>query len=164
MARAKPIPEGYHALTPYLRVKGASKAIEFYKNAFGAREVMRLADPGGRIGHAELEIGDSRLMISDEFPEMGLLAPHTSEEAPLVIHFYVEDVDSVLRMAVNAGARVVREAKDEFYGDRTCKLVDPFGHYWFVATHKEDVAQDEIEKRYKEFMRQMASSAQHRAS
>jgi PhnB protein len=163
MARAKPIPEGYHALTPYLRVKGAAGAIEFYKKAFSARELFRVAEPNGRVGHAELEIGDSRLMISDEFPEAGLFGPHSSEEAPLVIHLYVEDVDATARMAEQAGARVVKELKDEFYGDRTCKMLDPYGHYWFVATHKEDVESDEIQRRFTDFMRQMAS-AQQRAN
>jgi PhnB protein len=163
MGRAKPIPEGYHALTPYLRIKGAAEAIEFYRKAFGAREVFRLAEPNGRIGHAELEIGDSRLMISDEYPEAGLYGPHSSEEAPMVIHLYVEDVDATTRQASGAGARIVKEVRDEFYGDRTCKMVDPYGHYWFVATHKEDVEPDEMRRRYSNFMRQMAS-AQQRAN
>jgi len=163
MARAKPIPEGRHALTPYLRVKNAAEAIDFYKQAFGAQEMFRLAEPSGRIAHAELEIGDSRLMISDEFPEMGLFAPHGSEEAPMVIHLYVEDVDAIARMAAAAGGRIIKDVQDEFYGDRTCKLVDPFGHYWFVATHKEDLGMDEIQRRFAIFMRQMAS-AQQRAN
>jgi PhnB protein len=162
MARARPIPEGHHSLTPYLRVKGAVQAIEFYKNAFGASEVMRLVEPGGRIGHAELAVGDSRLMISDEFPEAGLLGPHGSEELPVVIHLYVDDVDAIARSAAAAGAKITRPVKDEFYGDRTCKMMDPFGHYWFVATHKEDVDVDELQKRFTKVMRQMAS-AQHQA-
>lgn len=163
MARARPIPEGHHAITPYLRVKEAVKAIDFYRQAFGAKEMFRLAEPSGRIAHAELEIGDSRLMISDEFPEMGLFAPHGSEEAPMVIYLYVEDVDAIARSASAAGARMVKDLKDEFYGDRTCKLVDPYGHYWFVATHKEDLDQDEIQRRFATSMRQMAS-AQQRAN
>jgi len=163
MARVKPIPEGCHALTPYLRVKEAAMAIEFYKMAFGAREIFRLSEPSGRIGHAELEIGDSRLMICDEFPEKGLFAPHGSDEAPMVIHLYVEDVDSIARHALAAGARIVNDVRDEFYGDRTCKLVDPYGHYWFVATHKEDVAPDELQRRFSILTRQMAS-AQQRAN
>jgi PhnB protein len=160
MARAKSIPEGHHALTPYLRVKDAARAIDFYKQAFGAQEMFRLAEPSGRIAHAELEIGDSRLMISDEFPEMGLFAPHSSEEAPMVIHLYVENVDAIAGAASAAGARMVKDVHDEFYGDRTCKLVDPFGHYWFVATHKEDLEMDEIQRRFTTFMRQMASAQQ----
>jgi PhnB protein len=163
MARAKPIPEGRHALTPYLRVKEAAGAIEFYKAAFGAREMFRLSEPSGRIGHAELEIGDSQLMICDEFPEKGLFAPRGSEEAPMVIHLYVEDVDDVARAALAAGARIINDVRDEFYGDRTCKLVDPYGHYWFVATHKEDVEPDEIRRRFSIFTRQ-AASAQQRAN
>jgi len=151
MAGAKTIPEGCHALTPYLCVKEAAMAIEFYKMAFGAREILRLSEPSGRIGHAELEIGDSRLMICDEFSEKGLFAPRGSEEAHMVIHLYVEDVDATARNALAAGARIINDVKDEFRGDRVCKLVDPYGHYWFVATHKEDVAPDELQRRFSFF-------------
>ncbi len=143
----KPIPEGYHTTTPYLCVKGAAEAIEFYKKAFGATEVMRMADPSGKVGHAELQFGDSRVMLADEFPEMGFLSPKTIGGTPVMMHLYVEDVDSIVPRAVAAGAKVTREVADQFYGDRGGQVEDPFGHKWYVATHKEDLAPEEIRKR-----------------
>ncbi|MGH9940963.1 MAG: VOC family protein [Pyrinomonadaceae bacterium] len=143
----KPIPEGYHTVTPYLCVEDAAVAIEFYRQAFGATELMRLADPGGKIGHAELVIGDSRVMIADEFPDMNFRSPRTIGGSPVIIHLYVEDADAVAGRAVAAGARLVREVKDQFYGDRGGSVEDPYGHVWFISTHKEDVSPEEINKR-----------------
>jgi len=147
MASAKPIPDGYHAVTPYLIVKGAARAIEFYEVAFGARELFRMPQPDGRVGHAELQIGDSRLMLADEHPEIGARSPQSIGGSPVTIHLYVPDVDATVARAVAAGARLDRPVADQFYGDRNGGLTDPFGHVWFVATHKEDVAPDELERR-----------------
>ena len=143
----KPIPDGYHSVTPYLIVKGADRAIEFYRRAFGARELYRMAQPDGRVGHAELEIGDSRVMLADEHPEIGARSPQSIGGSPVTIHLYVEDVDATVARAVEAGARVHRPVADQFYGDRNGGITDPFGHVWFVATHKEDVPPDELERR-----------------
>jgi len=143
----RPIPEGYQAITPYLIVTGAASAIEFYKHAFGAKELMRIPHPDGRIGHAELQLGDSRIMLADEFPEMGARSPMSLGGTPVHILFYVEDVDAVTTRALAAGAKMLRPVKDQFYGDRTGTLNDPFGHQWTIATHKEDVSADEIRKR-----------------
>jgi PhnB protein len=147
MASAKPIPDGYHAVTPYLIVKGAARAIDFYVKAFGARELFRMPQPDGRVGHAELQIGDSRVMLADEHPEIGARSPQAIGGSPVTIHLYVEDVDATVSRAVQAGARLDRPVADQFYGDRNGGLTDPFGHVWFVATHKEDVPPDELERR-----------------
>lgn len=148
MAKAKrAIPEGYHTTTPYLCVRGASDAIEFYKKAFGATELMRMGSPDGKVGHAELQIGDSRVMLADEFPEMGFLSPKTIGGSPVMMHLYVEDVDTTVPKAVAAGAKVTREVADQFYGDRGGQVEDPFGHKWYVATHKEDLTPEEIRTR-----------------
>jgi len=143
----KTIPEGHHAVTPYLSVKGAASAIDFYKKAFGATEVMRMPQPDGRIGHAELTIGDSRLMLADEFPDMNFRGPHSIGGTPVHLHLYVNDVDAVVAQAVAAGAKVLRPVQDQFYGDRTGSLSDPYGHVWHVATHKEDLTPDELRRR-----------------
>jgi PhnB protein len=143
----KPIPDGYHAVTPYLIVRGADRAIEFYTRAFGAKELFRFAQPDGRIGHAELEIGDSRVMLADEHPEMGIKSPQSIGGSPVGMTLYVPDVDATVARAVAAGATVTRAVKDQFYGDRTGTLSDPFGHIWYVSTHKEDVPADELERR-----------------
>lgn len=143
----KPIPEGYHSVTPYLVVKGAVRAIEFYEKAFGARQLFRMMGPDGRVGHAELEIGDSRLMLADEHPEIGARSPQSIGGSPVTIHLYVEDVDATVARALTAGAQLTRPVADQFYGDRNGGLTDPFGHVWFVATHKEDVPADELERR-----------------
>ncbi len=143
----KPIPDGYRGATPYLTVKCAADAIEFYKKAFGAIETMRIGDPGGKIGHAEIQIGEARLMLSDEYPEMNVLSPETIGGSPVVIHLYVEDVDAMAARAVEAGATVARPVADQFYGDRGGKFTDPFGHHWWIATHKEDVSPEEMKKR-----------------
>ena len=148
MAQApKPIPEGYHTATPYLIIKGAAAAIEFYKKAFGATELLRMAQPDGKIGHAEIKIGDSPIMLADEFPEMGARSPQSLGGSPVSVLLYVEDVDRVFNQAVAAGAKVARPVKDQFYGDRIGGVTDPFGHQWYIATHKEDVAPEELRKR-----------------
>jgi PhnB protein len=147
MPTVKPIPEGYHAVTPYLTVKDGARAIEFYRRAFGAKELFRIAQPDGRIGHAELEIGDSRIMLSDEFPEMGVKSPQTLGGTPITIYLYVDDVDATVRRAVDAGAQLMRPVADQFYGDRNGSVSDPFGHIWWVSTHKEDVPEEEMKRR-----------------
>jgi PhnB protein len=144
---ARPIPEGYHSVTPYLIVTGAASAIEFYKHAFGAKELMRIPHPDGRVGHAELQIGDSRIMLADEFPEMGARSPMTLGGTPVGIQLYVDDVDAVTRRALAAGAKTLRPVKDQFYGDRSGTLSDPFGHQWTISTHKEDVSLEEMQRR-----------------
>ena len=141
------IPDGYHVITPYLSIAGAAAAIDFYKKAFGAKERMRMESGPGRIGHAELEIGDSVVMLADEHPEMDFLGPKTRGGTSVTLHMYVKDVDAVFAQAVKAGARVTRPVKDEFYGDRTGSLEDPFGHVWHVATHKEELSDAEIRRR-----------------
>ena len=143
----KAIPEGHHAITPYLSIKGASDAIEFYKKAFGATEAMRLAQPDGRIGHAELQIGDSRIMLADEFPEMDFRSPPSIGGSPVHLHMYVANVDAVVSRAVAAGAKIVRPVQDQFYGDRLGTVADPYGHVWHVSTHKEDLSTEEMAKR-----------------
>ena len=146
-SKVKPIPEGYHSVTPYLCVKDAASALEFYKKALGATELMRMPHPGGKIGHAEIKIGDSMIMLADEFPEMGFRSPQTLGGSPVAIHLYVEDVDAVVGQAVANGAKLVKEVKDQFYGDRSGAVEDPFGHVWYISTHVEDVLPEEIEKR-----------------
>ena len=146
-AAVKAIPEGYHSVTPYLIFSGASDAIAFYKRALGAEEVMRMADPGGRIHHAEIKIGDSRIMMADEHPELQALSPKTVGGSPVSIHLYVEDVDTAVEHAVAAGAKLIRPVADQFYGDRLGGIEDPFGYRWFIATHKEDLSMDEIRRR-----------------
>jgi len=143
----KPIPDGYQTVTPYLIVSGAAKALEFYKKAFGAKERMRLASPDGKVGHAEIQIGDSVVMLADEFPQMGAKSPQTIGGTPVGICVYVEKVDSVFKQALAAGGKEERPVKDQFYGDRSGTLIDPFGHKWTIATHIEDVTPEEIGKR-----------------
>lgn len=145
--KARAIPKGYHAVTPYLSVKGAAGAIAFYKKAFGAKEIMRMPGPGGTIGHAEIQIADSRIMLADEFPEMNFRSPRSVGGTPVNIHLYVPDVDKVAKRAVAAGAKSLRPVADQFYGDRSCSLEDPFGHVWHIATHIEDVPMKELKKR-----------------
>ena len=144
----KPVPDGYHSITPYLVVKGGARAIEFYRGAFGATELMRMAQPDGRIGHAELRIGDSVLMLADEHPEIGARSPQTIGGSPVSILLYVPDVDATVARAVEAGATLTRPVADQFYGDRTGGVTDPFGHVWYVATHVEDVSPEELERRH----------------
>jgi len=149
---AKAIPVGYERLTPYLCVAGAADAIAFYARAFGAVETMRLAEPDGRIGHAEITIGGAPLMLSDEYPEEGVQSPKTIGGTPVAIHVYVADVDALAERAVAAGATIVRPVADQFYGDRSTTLLDPFGHRWFFATRKEEVSTEEVQRRYDALM------------
>ena len=149
----KPIPEGYRTATPYLIVKGAADAIEFYKRAFGATEMLRMADPQGRVGHAEIRIGDSVIMLADEHPAMGYRSPRALGGSSVSILLYLEDVDAVFERAVNAGAKALRPVTDQFYGDRSGTLEDPFGHVWTIATHVEDVSPEELKRRAAAAMR-----------
>ena len=144
--KVKPIPDGYHTATPYLIVKDAARAIDFYKRAFGAKEVMRF-DRGGKVGHAEVKIGDSPIMLADEFPEMGARSPQSLGGSPISILLYAEDVDALVAQAIAAGAKLQRPVEDKFYGDRTGSVEDPFGHVWHIATHKEDVTLEEMHRR-----------------
>jgi PhnB protein len=143
----KPIPDGYHVATPYLIIKNAARAIEFYKQAFGAKETMRFPAPEGKIGHAEIRIGDSAIMMADEFPERGVKGPESFGGSPVMILLYVEDVDAVTARAIAAGAKSVRPVQDQFYGDRSGTIADPFGHVWTISTHKEDVSPEEMQRR-----------------
>jgi len=143
----KPIPEGYHSVTPYLILHDATAALEFYKKALGAVELMRFPAPGGKIGHAEIRIGDSPVMLADESPEMNALSARTIGGSPVSLMVYVEDVDALVARAVAAGAKLVRPVANQFYGDRTGGIDDPFGFHWYIATHIEDVPPDELEKR-----------------
>lgn len=143
----KPVPEGHRTVTPYLAIKNAAQALEFYKDAFGATETFVLRVPDGRVGHAEIRLGDSIIMLADEFPEYGGQSPHTLGGSPVSIHLYVADVDAFFKRAVAAGATERKPVMDQFYGDRSGQLEDPFGHLWWVATHKEDVAPEELQKR-----------------
>ena len=146
------IPEGYNSVTPYLVIKGAAEAIEYYKNVFGATELVRMPDPSGRIGHAELKIGNSHIMLADEFPEMEYRGPLSLGSSPVSMLLYVEDVDKVVERAVAAGAKILKPVQDQFYGDRSGFIQDPFGHLWGVATHIEDVSPQEMKERMKKAM------------
>jgi PhnB protein len=146
-AAVKPIPEGYHSVTPYLIFSVAGEAIAFYKRALGAEEILRMNGPGCRIHHAEIKIGDSHVMLADEHPEIQALSPKTIGGSPVTMHLYVEDVDTAVERAVAAGAKLIRPVADQFYGDRTGGIEDPFGYRWFIATHKEDLTMDEIRRR-----------------
>ncbi len=148
----KSIPDGYHSVTPYLIVKGAAAAIDFYKRAFGAVEQMRMQAPGGRIGHAELRIGDSVIMLADEHPEMGHHSPQSLGGAAVSLLIYIDGVDEVFKRAVANGAKELQPVKDQFYGDRSGTLRDPFGHQWTLATHIEDIPPDEMRRRAEKFM------------
>src|SRR5277367_6792928 len=161
-SKAKPIPDGYHTISPYLVVQDAAKAIDFYKKAYGAKEVMRMDGPNGKIGHAELQIGDSRIMLSDEMPGMNQ-SPKTLGGSPVNIFMYVKNVDTVFNQAVAAGAKVTAPLADMFWGDRYGKVDDPFGHSWSLATHIEDVAPQEMAKRSKEAMAKMMQQQAHAA-
>lgn len=154
-ATSTPAPAGYHTLTPYLTIDGAAKAIDFYKRIFGASERMRMETPDGRVGHAELAIGNAVIMLSDEWPDMGCKGPEALGGSPVSLHVYVDDVDAVADRAVAAGATLKRPPKDEFWGDRMGTIVDPFGHVWLIATHVEDVPEGEMERRAEAAMREM---------
>ncbi len=152
MADVNPIPEGYPVVSPYLCVDGADAAIQFYADVLGATERVRMPAPGGKVGHAELQFGDSVVMVADEFPEMGQVSPKTVGGSPVVISVYVDDVDAAFQRAQEAGAKVVRPPEDQFYGDRAAQFEDPFGHRWSIATHIEDVSPDEMTRRVSEMM------------
>jgi PhnB protein len=143
----KAIPDGYHTVTPYLVMRDAAQAIDFYKRALGATEMFRFDTPDGKIGHAEIKVGDSVIMLADEMPDMGYRGPQTLGGAAVSLMLYVEDVDKQFQRAVDAGAKVKQEVTDQFYGDRSGTFEDPFGHVWTIATHVEDVSQDELMKR-----------------
>lgn len=148
--QVNPIPQGYHSITPYLIVKGAARAIEFYKNAFGAKEIYRMNAPNGLIGHCELQIGDSKIMLADEFPDMEATAPEKEGGRAFSLLIYVDNVDAIFQRAVQAGAKVLRPLKNEFYGDRMGTLQDPFGHNWNLGMHVEDVSAEEMKRRSEE--------------
>ncbi len=153
----KAIPEGYHTATPHLVVRNAAQAIEFYKKAFGAQELMRMPTPDGKVGHAEIKIGDSVIFVADESPEMGMTkSPQTLGGCTGGVMLYVDDVDTTFQQAVDAGGKSFKPLADMFWGDRFGSLTDPFGHVWSIATHKEDVAPAEMEKRAQNFYAQMA--------
>ena len=154
----QPIPEGYHTATPYLVIDGASEAIDYYKKAFGAKERMRMEAPGNRIGHAEIEIGDSLVMLSDAFPQSTTKAPTELGGTTAGVFLYVEDVDAVVKKAVDAGATVTMEVADQFWGDRFGSISDPFGHSWSIATHVEDVPPEEMAERAKTAMAALAGN------
>jgi PhnB protein len=154
----QPVPEGYQTVTPYLAVEDAAKAIEFYTKAFGAKERVRMDTPDGKIGHAELEIGDSLVMLSDPFPQASTKPPKELGGTSVSVFLYVEDVDALTKQAIDAGATSTMEVADQFWGDRMGSITDPFGHSWSIATHVEDVAPEEIAARAKEAMAAMSSS------
>lgn len=152
----KAIPDGYHNVTPYLIVDGAAQALEFYQRAFGATELMRMPTPNGKIGHAEMRIGDSPIMLADEMPEMGYRSPRSLGGAGVSLMVYVEDVDRIFKQALDAGAKELHPVRDQFYGDRSGTLQDPFGHVWTIGTHVEDVTPEELERRAKEWTEKYA--------
>ena len=147
--KVKPIPEGYHTVTPYLIINDAAGAIDFYKKAFGAVELFRFPRPDGKVGHAEVKIGDSPIMLADENPEIGAVSPQTVGGTPFSIMLYVDNVDEVFNQAIAAGGKEIRAVADQFYGDRTGGLYDPFGFQWWISTHVEDVPPEEMEARAK---------------
>jgi PhnB protein len=155
---AQPIPEGFHTVSPYLAVEDAARAIEYYTTAFGAKEVVRMDAPGGKIGHAELEIGDSRIMLADPFPQASTRPPNELGGTSASVFMYVEDVDALVKQAVDAGATITMEVADQFWGDRFGTITDPFGHVWSIATHVEDVPPEEMAERAKAAMAAMGSS------
>jgi PhnB protein len=152
MSKVPYIPEGYNAVTPYLIIKGAAQAIEYYKKVFGATVAVRMDGPDGRIGHAELKIGNSHIMLADEHPEMGHRSPLSVGDSPVSMLVYVEDVDAAVERAVAAGAKILKPVKDQFYGDRSGFIQDPFGHLWGVATHIEDVTPEQMKERMAKMM------------
>jgi PhnB protein len=156
---AKPIPEGYHTLTPFLTVRNAVRAIEFYKQAFGAQERGVAKGPDGKVMHAELKIGDSVIMLSDEYPEFGSLSPQSVGGSPMGLHIYIENVDAAFDRAVKAGAQIEMPVMDQFWGDRYGKLKDPFGHKWSIATHVKDMSADEMKRSMDDAMAKMQKTA-----
>ncbi len=154
----KPIPDGYHSVTPYLIVNDGNRALDFYKQAFGAKELMRIGDPGGKVGHAEIKVGNSMIMLADEFPQMGYRAPQAYGGTPVSLCVYVEDVDAQFNKAIAAGGKVLKPVQDQFYGDRSGTLTDPFGHVWTLSTHKEDVSVEEIHRRAEAWSKQQSGA------
>jgi PhnB protein len=148
------LPDGYHSVTPYLCIKGAADAIEFYKNVFGATELLRMPAPDGKIAHAEIKIGNSPIMLSDEYPDYQALSPKTVGGSSTSIMIYVEDADAVVSRAIEAGAKVLAPVSDKFYGDRSGRIEDPYGHIWHISTHIEDVPPEEMQRRAEAFMQQ----------
>ena len=148
METVKPVPDAGQALTPQLICRDAARAIEFYRQAFGAEELFRLTEPSGKVGHAEMRIADSRIMLADEYPDFGALSPASVGGTPVSLHLYVADVDRAIERATTAGATLVRRAKDEFYGDRAGMVADPFGHKWHLASKQEDVSAAEMQRRW----------------
>ena len=157
MSNVKPIPEGFHTVTPYLFVRTAALAIDYYKKVFGATEIMRMPGPDGRIMHAEIRIGDSIVMLAEENPAEGMMSPRTVGGYSTGVHVYVEDVDAVVKSAIENGAKGLRPVRNQFYGDRTGSVLDPFGHLWSIATHVEDVSPEEMGKRMKAVSQAAAS-------
>ena len=145
-SKVRPIPEGYHSVTPYLICDGAAKAIEFYKKAFGTVEVVRMAMPNGKLGHAEIKIGDSYINLADEHPESGVRSPKSYGGSPISVLLYVENTDATVAQCVSTGGTITRPIKDEFYGDRAATVVDPFGHTWYIHSHIKDVTPEEMKK------------------
>jgi PhnB protein len=154
--KVQPVPDGYHSITPYLFVAGAAQAIEFYERAFAAEQGLRIAGPGGSVAHAELRIGDSMLMLADEYPAMNCKGPLSYGGSPVCLSLYVADVDATFKKALALGAKELRPVMDQFYGDRTGTLVDPFGHVWTVGTHKEDLSHAELQRRADAWAKQHA--------
>lgn len=152
-----PIPKGYHAVTAYLSVQNAAQALDFYKRAFGAKELVRMPMPDGKVGHAEIQVGDSHVMLADEMPNMGFLSPQSRGGTTVQLHLYVPDVDATVQRAVAAGGKLTRPIENKFYGDRAGTLEDPYGHVWYIATHKEDVPPKEMKRRMDEMARKMAA-------
>jgi PhnB protein len=152
MSKTHYIPKGYNTVTPYLVIKGAAKAIDYYKNVFGATVVVRMDGPDGKVGHAELQIGDSRIMLADENPQMGNRSAESIGASPVSLYVYLADCDKVVDKAVAGGAKILKPVADQFYGDRSGFIQDPFGHLWGVATHKEDVSAEEMKKRMQKVM------------
>ena len=144
--KVQPIPKGYSSITPYLAIRGAAEAIEFYKKAFGAMELMRMPGPAGKLGHVEIKVGDSKVMLADESEKMNFLGPQAHGGTPVHIHVYVKDVDATVAKAVELGAKMMRQVQDMFYGDRTGAIEDPFGHFWHIATHVRDVSMAEMKR------------------
>ncbi len=155
----KPVPDGYHTLTPFLTVRDAAAAIEFYKQAFGAQERGIMRGPDGKVMHAEIKIGDSVIMLSDEFPEFGALSPQAIGGSPMGLHIYIDGVDAAFDRAVKAGAQVEMPVMDQFWGDRYGRLKDPFGHKWSIATHTKDLSMDEMKQGMDEAMANMGKTA-----
>jgi PhnB protein len=153
----KPIPDGYHTVTPYLMVKQGDEAIEFYRKVFGATDIMTLHDPDGNLAHAQIRIGDSPVMLAQENAEWGNLAPTSIKGTPVFLYLYVEDVDDVVEKALAAGAQLRKPVSNQFYGDRSGRIEDPFGHIWVISTRKEDLTPEEIESRFEEFVKQQGA-------